>query len=92
MNFPCVKGIASIRWLISILKRFARVIHMWARLVRTWLPFHRLYKRFIVRREGDEQVICTTVLMDEERIVFSTCPDVSLLKFNPRDRFLKKFH
>lgn len=65
---------------------------LWGRALYTWLPFHTHYKRFMIENQGEERVVCTTVLMDEERLVFSTCVDVSYWFNRSAHRRLKMFY
>jgi len=79
MNFPCSLWTRNCPEQLTHL--YPRTVipgkSPFAHTVRSWLPYHILVKCFKIQREDDKELICTTVLMDEERIVFSTCVDVS---------------
>lgn len=77
MNFPCIQRncTKSLAHFYPKTLRPQASRRLWARDVHTWLPFHIHRKRFAFPSQGDDRVMCTTVLMDEERMVFSTCLD-----------------
>jgi len=86
MNFPCSQWTRNCP--DPSIHLIPRAVHPgtspWAYTVWTWLPYHLLFKGLKIQREDDQQLICTTVLMDEERLVFSTCVDVSFGLFAER--------
>lgn len=80
MNFPCNKRNCTDDAVHFYPKTFRSGDDgrpLWARAVHTWLPFHTHFKRFTFPGEDFDVMICGSVLMDEERMIFSIL-DVSL--------------
>jgi hypothetical protein len=81
MNFPCVQRNCTDSLIHFSPRKFRWAENdspLWAHVVQTCLPYHTQYKRITFPSEDDDWLMCTAVLMDEERIVLSTCLSVSI--------------